>query len=55
MARAEMKRYRIGGRVYWYDPAKVPEGAEPIEKPKPKKTRKKKGDAENKSAEPDNK
>ena len=55
MARAELKRYRFNGRVFWYDPAKAPAGAEPIEKPKPKKTRKKKGDAEDKAAEPANK
>ena len=55
MARAEMKRYRHNGRVFWYDPAKAPAGAEPIEKPKPKKAKKKAKKAENKAMEAETK
>lgn len=41
-----MERFRYCGRVYWFDPAKAPEGAEPVKpankaaKPKTKKSKK---------------
>ena len=53
-----MKRYRIGGRVFWYHPEDAPEGAECLDAPKPEpkpKAKKKAVKAENKAVEPENK
>ena len=50
---AEMKRYRIGSLLFWYDPADplLPAGAEPVDEPKPKAEPK----AEAKAVKPKNK
>ena len=51
-----LKRYRIGERIYWYNPKDpdLPSFAEPLDQPKPK-AKKKAVKAENKALEPENK